>query len=373
MTPTDRYCELVDSNPRVYACLHFSTCGSVVQMIPAVFSMVQRLSSVGGLVVASIQLIAFVCERVAQLFADADCPDKRTEAEAALQLALQPDAALSAHVREYMLSCLQFDPVLHGLLHAVAAAAHCDGACTPQAVDALVAGVQPGADQSQVHWLHDAATNVCTRTVPPATQACACRRALLNRLIRGPDWAAVCRMHPKTSITLASQPPGTQGRRFVVAARLIGNCDVSRVCCAPRCTLHCAADNDTLSCYLKTYRVSEQLPYQSGSLDTDFGLVRASADAFASLASTARAWVNDASRPRKAVLLGHGSGWTTTGETINCSEAEYRLQSWGMIDSFAPKVACELGYAITKWNDALTESLWVFVAGEEVEDAPASS
>ena len=199
--------------------------------------MVHRLSTDDKPNVAAVRLIAFVCERIAQLFADADCPDKRAKAEAALQLLLQPDTALSARVRSVMLQCLQFDPILHGLLHAVAAAAHCDGACMPESARALVLGVQPGADVARVRWLHDAATDACTSMVPKNFTMLRIPSLDLEQLVSPRELGALHspRSRPKiraqaSTVNLVLSPIHSDAGRGTLRRLKLASC--ACVCCA---------------------------------------------------------------------------------------------------------------------------------------------
>ena len=125
----------------------------------------------------------------------------------------------------------------------------------------------------------------------PATQPCACRRVLLKRLVHGPDLHALAQLPSGAIVTLAAQPPDTAGRRFVVAARLKRNC-TSALAAAPRCRVRCGVHKKRVSFGIQTYKATKLLPYHSGPLRVRVGLVHARADAFASLATEADAWVN---------------------------------------------------------------------------------
>lgn len=101
---------------------------------------------------AAMRLHFCICERIAGLAVATASPDSQP-AEEALQPLLSYDSAVSASVREIMLECMEFDPLLHGLLHAVAAAAHCDGSCTHDKVAEMVLAVQPGVDRDRSRCL----------------------------------------------------------------------------------------------------------------------------------------------------------------------------------------------------------------------------
>ena len=117
-------------------------------MAQPLYTIVHQLNADPDANLISSEMIGFVFQRIADLDTTGDKGASDTlEASAALAHLLKYDAGFSASVRERMLEGLQFDPPLYGLLHASAAVAHCDGACTQEAVfSKFEAGVQPGAD-----------------------------------------------------------------------------------------------------------------------------------------------------------------------------------------------------------------------------------
>ena len=308
-------------------------------------------------------MVEFVFNRFVDLAKDA-CDKAATD----LQHMLEYDAATSASMRTCMIQGLLLDPPMHGLAHACAAAAHCDGACTSESVAAIVAGVQPGADTTQVRWLQDLTVTVCTRSMPSATHPCACRVALLRRLLHGPDWAASMQLLRGACVPLASQPPGTPGRRFVVAVRLQAN-ETSQCCAAPRCTLESSNTEITeKSLVIRTYAAIDLLPYESGGLDVRFGVVRASADALAALAAAASKWVNEADADGVCLCTpGRGTDWRMwVQETL--SAASLYKEGCGSVPLYwLRRVAEELGYS--EFGETWGEPIWVCVFGHELPDS----
>ena len=257
----------------------------------------------------------------------------RRRAAAALQHLLQYDA-VSASVRERMLKDILFDPPLYGLLHASAAAAHCDGACKSASVACLEAHVQPGADRSSLGWLRDVALEVCTRSEQTIAHVCACRRGLLRRLVHGPDWPTFAQMPRRAAVTLAAQPPGTPGRRFIIAVRLLFG-DESIICSAPRCRLKREYEGNSQGLYTATYTAAESLPYQSGDLDARFGLIRSSADAFVAQAAAADTWVHCEKSGTDHATVSDGRGlWRMHVESNSLPASVLRRRSSG--------ITCEL-------------------------------
>ena len=309
-------------------------------------------------------MVDCVVNRIAG-FAKDDCDRAATD----FQHMLEYDAAASASVRNCMIQCLLLDPPMHGLAYACAAAAHCDGACASESVAAIVAGVQPGADTFRVRWLLDTMVSACTRSVPPAMQPCACRAALLRRLLHGPDWTASMKRSSGACVPLASQALGAPGRRFALAARLQAN-ESSECCSAPRCTIE--SKNSVGSgegLMIRTHTASELLPYASGSLKITFGVVRASADALAALAAAAGKWVTERSEDgwrRSTPMLGDGTGWKMRKEKSVAAASLEGSACGGVPLAWLRKVAKELGYS--NFGEAWGEPIWVCVCGQEIPD-----
>lgn len=189
---------------------------------------------------------------------------------------------------------------------------------------------------------------VCTSSVAPATQACACRKALLQRLLHGPDWATLAQVAPGTAVTLASQPPGTPGRRFVVAARIPGTgdeCD-PLLCNAPCCRLGCATNDDgTVHCSIEAHLDGDDpmLSYQPAGLDVQFGMNRASADALKALSCAGTTWLTTRIAD-KVTAFASGNGWIMGGSIAPHTADNLREYWCSAYDAFTVGQAIELGY-----------------------------
>ena len=340
-----------------------------VQVAPLLYNIIQRLDADKSANVPVCEMIAFVFQRIVELSKATPSPDETATACAALQPLLQYEACLSASVRSRMLLGLEYDPPLHGLLHASVAVAHCDGFCTPQhpSVKAFALGVQSCASTKKVSWLWDVAMEACTSYNAAAMQACVCRKALLRRLLHHSNWSVIAQLPEGKTVTLASQPPGTTGRRFVVAARL-RNDGVSELCCAPPCKLQRGNNVDGAGFYLGAWKVGAD---QSGGLEARFGVVGSSADVFAALADASSKWVHWLKTDTDCDLVEDDpSSWRMHPESREFQttqlQQEYRGYGWPLA-GFS-NAAAELGYRAGAWKTPYDQPVWVCMWAREIDN-----
>ena len=272
-----------------------------------------------------------------------------------------PDAAVAASVHAYALASLQRCPGAFGLVDAANLAANCNGACDAQAASIIARSIQPGADTQRLRVLRWWLLQICGECLQPATSACACRQGVVQRLVEGPEYGAMCvqLQPPNQRVLFAAQRPGAPMRRWVLAACLLQG-------------EHCTADVDipyTICCKSsgqydhRTMVLCERMLCAHtgrGIMNMDFfaGVFKAVPETLQRFKYCAQNWVKHGSEAWSLAPDG-GAPQLLTRPKLRVPEGHFLSENLGLFDTnWSADELEDLGYD----SD---DRVWFFVAVEQ--------